>query len=542
MRNLSLKLTKALFGAFLLTGYGLAYAKAASFNAPLTTAHCLFIEQLELADLEARKLPEFDWLREKLVTPLPDAIDGACLGPNDKDALLSRAQQILIEKGFVTTRVLFNASAKKNDQLVLTIVPGRVRTIRFDNSGKAKTDLRWAFPMQAGELLNVRDIEQALENLKRIPTADADIKIVPSPDANAELGDSDLWVSYQNSALFRASITLDDSGTRATGKYQSSVTLSADNPLQRNDMLYVTHHNDLGGGKEGERGTHGDTVHYSIPFGYSLVSATFNKGSYYQSVANQNQSYVYRGISENNDLKFAQVLARDAIQKWSLTLGVFQRKTRNYIDDTEIQNQQRVEGGWYSTLSHKAFIESATLDSNLTFKRGTRAFGALPAPEEAFGEGTSQFILLAGDVNLSWPFQIDAHRLRYNSNWRLQSNRTALTPPNRLSIGGRNSVRGFDGELVLTGDAGWIWRNDLGVLFNSPDTPTQEFYVGLDHGEVTGQSTASLVGTRLAGVAIGIRGLTAGLNYDIFVAQPLRKPAQFASASNTMGFSVTANF
>jgi hemolysin activation/secretion protein len=251
---------------------------------------------------------------------------------------------------------------------------------------------------------------------------------------------------------------------------------------------------------------------------------------------------VYRGISENNDLKFAQVLARDAIQKWSLTLGVFQRKTRNYIDDTEIQNQQRVEGGWYSTLSHKAFIESATLDSNFTFKRGTRAFGASPAPEEAFGEGTSQFILLASDVNLSWPFQIDAHRLRYNSNWRLQSNRTALTPPNRLSIGGRNSVRGFDGELVLTGDAGWIWRNDLGVLFNSPDTPSQEFYVGLDQGEVAGQSTASLVGTRLAGLSLGIRGLTAGLNYDIFVAQPLRKPAQFASASNTMGFSVTANF
>jgi len=145
MRNLSLKLTKALLGAFLLTGYGLAYAKAASFNAPLTTAHCLFIEQLELADLEGRKLPEFDWLREKLVTPMPDAIDGACLGPNDKDVLLSRAQQILIEKGFVTTRVLFNASKTNIDPLVLTIVPGRVRTIRFDNFGKVKTDLTLGF-------------------------------------------------------------------------------------------------------------------------------------------------------------------------------------------------------------------------------------------------------------------------------------------------------------------------------------------------------------------------------------------------------------
>lgn len=542
MQNLSLELAKALFGACLLVGHSFASAKAISFSESQTTTHCLFIEQLELADLEGRKLPEFDWLRETLVAPQPDAIDGACLSPNVIDALLSRAQQVLIEKGFVTTRVLFQASAKKNHQLVFALVPGRIRTIRFDNPDKATTNLRWAFPMQAGDLLNVRDIEQALENLKRIPTADADIKIVPSSDANAELGDSDLSVSYQTPAAFRASITLDDSGTRVTGKYQSSVTISADNPLKLNDMLYVTHNNDLGGGNAGDRGTHGDTIHYSMPFGYSLVSATFNKGTYYQSVASQNQSYVYRGISENNDLKFTHFLARDARQKWSLTLGVFQRKTRNYIDDTEIQNQQRVEGGWYSTLRHKAFIESATLDSNLTFKRGTHAFGALTAPEEAFGEGTSQFILLASDVSLSWPFQIDAQRLRYNSNWRLQSNRTALTPPNRLSIGGRYSVRGFDGELVLSGDAGWIWRNDLSFLLNSLDTPTQEFYIGLDHGEVTGQSTASLVGTRLAGLALGFRGLTAGLNYDIFLAQPLSKPAQFATASSTMGFSVTANF
>lgn len=540
MQYLNLKLIKALVSAGLLAVHGFTLANAYAFTQSPNSQHCLLIEQLEFADLNEDKLPEFDWLRQTPVATTQDPIKGTCLSSYDIDSLLSRTQQELIEKGFVTTRVLFHN--KRNDRLVLTIVPGRIRVIRFDDSNKTSTDLRWAFPMQAGDLLNVRDIEQALENLKRIPTAEADIKIVPSSDANAALGDSDLWVSYQTSAAFRGSITVDDSGTRTTGKYQSSVTLSLDNPLQLNDMLYVMHNNDLGGGSPGDRGTHGDTVHYSIPIGYSLVSATFNQGSYYQSIASQNPSYVYRGISENNDLKLTRVLARDASQKWSLTLGAFQRKTRNYIDDTEIQNQQRIEGGWYTTLSHKAFIESATLDSNLTFKRGTHAFGALPAPEEAFGEGTSQFILLASDVNLSWPFQFDTQRLRYNSNWRLQSNRTALTPPNRLSIGGRNSVRGFDGELVLTGDSGWIWRNDLSFLVNSLHTPTQEFYVGLDHGEVAGQSTASLVGTRLAGLALGFRGLAAGLNYDIFLAQPLSKPAQFVTTSNTMGFSVTANF
>ena len=101
MQNLNLKLIKALLGACLLAVQGFASAKAISFSESQTNTHCLFIEQLELADLEGRKLPEFDWLREKLVTPMPDAIDGACLGLNDKDALLSRAQQILIEKGFI---------------------------------------------------------------------------------------------------------------------------------------------------------------------------------------------------------------------------------------------------------------------------------------------------------------------------------------------------------------------------------------------------------------------------------------------------------
>jgi hemolysin activation/secretion protein len=201
-----------------------------------------------------------------------------------------------------------------------------------------------------------------------------------------------------------------------------------------------------------------------------------------------------------------------------------------------------VEGGWYSKLNHKIFIQSATLDSTLTFKRGTHAFGALPAPEQSFGEGTSQFIFLTGDVHLSWPFQVDGQGLRYNSTWRLQSNRTALTPPNRLSIGGRNSVRGFDGELVLTGDSGWLWRNDFNFLCDPHNFPISEIYIAIDQGEVAGQSTSSLVGTRLAGAAFGVRGLVAGMHYDIFIGQALIKPKQFVTASNTMGFSVTANF
>ncbi len=37
-----------------------------------------------------------------------------------------------------------------------------------------------------------------------------------------------------------------------------------------------------------------------------------------------------------------------------------------------------------------------------------------------------------------------------------------LTQQDKLSIGGRYTVRGFDGELSLSGEKGWLWRNELG--------------------------------------------------------------------------------
>ncbi|KAG1253636.1 hypothetical protein G6F66_015093 [Rhizopus arrhizus] len=42
--------------------------------------------------------------------------------------------------------------------------------------------------------------------------------------------------------------------------------------------------------------------------------------------------------------------------------------------------------GWELGLGHRHFIGKATLDVNLAYRKGTGAFNALRAPEEAFGE------------------------------------------------------------------------------------------------------------------------------------------------------------
>jgi len=512
--------------------------KAIAQTLPIETP-CFLIEGFQLQNSSGASLPEFDWVLEQLLAPDAPVFIGQCVGAQGVAWLIERTQKILVDRGFVTSRVLATQQDMSQGTLILTLIPGRIHAIRFEEPVHQRANLNNAMPMQAGDILNLRDIEQALENLKRVPTAEADIKIEPAQGEGAKLGDSDLVVTYQQAFPIRLSINADDSGTQATGKYQGAVTVSVDNPLALNDLFYVTNTKSLGGGDSGPRGTHGNTIHYSLPFGYWSLGATGSTSRYYQSVAGLNQSYVYRGTSENNEVKLGRLLMRDGSQKLNLSLRAFQRKSNNFIDDTEVGVQQRVGGGWDTTLNHKAFIDDAILESNFTYKRGTGAFGSMPAPEASFNEGTSRFALVTTDINLALPFKLNEQRVRYNASWRIQQNRTPLTPQDRFVIGGRYTVRGYDGESVLSAERGWFWRNDLSFALGDSG---QEFYIGFDHGVVGGPSSELLVGKRLTGAVIGLRGSIQKLMYEIFIGGPVEKPDNYKTSGSTAGFSLSANF
>jgi hemolysin activation/secretion protein len=462
-----------------------------------------------------------------------------CLGADGINLVLKRVQDAVIARGYVTTRILAEPQDLKSGTLTFAVLPGRIRAIRFSADSDMRGSAFTAVPAKPGDLLNLRDIEQALENFKRVPTAEADIQIEPATGADAQPGQSDLVISYRQAFPFRVSLSADDSGSKATGKFQGGITFSYDNWLTLNDLLYVSFNRDLGGGLAGERGTHGDTAHYSVPFGYWLLGVTASNNTYRQAVAGINQTYVYGGNSSNMEVKLSRLVYRDAARKTTLAARVFKRSSSNFIDDTEIEVQRRVVAGYELSANHREFIANATLDLNLAYKRGTGAFGSLPAPEEAFGEGTSRMQLSTLDINLSAPFQAAGQSFRYTGMLRGQANYTPLTPQDRFAIGGRYTVRGFDGESSLSAERGWLLRNELAVALGGSG---QEIYVGLDYGRVGGPSSEFLIGTSLAGAVIGLRGSVKGLQYDIFVGQPVRKPTGFQTADTTAGISLNYSF
>ena len=203
--------------------------------------------------------------------------------------------------------------------------------------------------------------------------------------------------------------------------------------------------------------------------------------------------------------------------------------------------QQRKTTHWQLGLQHRHYIDDRTLDVGVSYQKGVRWFNAKKAPEEDNPEDTSSALSNIFLVNFSAnvPFKVKEQSFRYRLDYQGQYTRgDDLTSPDQFSIGGRWSVRGFDGELTLKADRGWYLRNELS--WQGPFN--HEPYLGIDTGEVSGAKSEYLLGRHLTGGVVGIRGNNYGFYYDFFAGKPIRKPKGFKTNPLTLGFNVNWNY
>lgn len=483
---------------------------------------CFPIEHVTLAGLQA--LPSWLGLQRVANTAI-----GKCLGAQGINLLMRRLQNRLMDHGYVTTRVLAPAQDLTQRHLHLTIVPGKLSQLTTTAQSHQDISLSSAFPMQAGGLLDLRALEQGLENLQRLPTVQSSMEIVPTDRP----GESDVVVNWQQSRKWRLGLSLDDSGTRSTGRYQGGTTLYLDNPLSFSDSLYLYAGRSLlpGGGK----GTHNVTGQYSLPYGYWLASLTASYSDYSQTIAGANADYRYRGQSQQLAFQLGRVIHRGSHHKTRLTGELALRESKNFIDDTAIDAQHRKTTSWKATVQHQQFIDRAILNLGVSYQQGTRWFGALPASEEAFGEATALSRILQLTADFTLPFTIATQPFRYQLLYQQQLTSTKLTPSEQFSIGSRWTVRGFDGERSLSADRGRLIRNEWSWAL---PISAQQLYLGVDYGTLRGNSTHQQLGRSLIGSVVGVRGQVLSTGYDTFIGIPVAAPQGFMKDRVTLGFTV----
>jgi len=169
---------------------------------PLDEQPCFYIDRIQL---EGDGAAIWQWALPAANAPLGGSVDnavGRCLGTDGIDIVMKRVQNAIIARGFVTTRILVAPQDLTTGTLTLTVVPGRIRRVRFAEEASRRATAWNAFPIRRGDLLNLRDIEQALENFKRVPTVEADIKILPAEGDDAVPGESDLVIAWKQRAVW----------------------------------------------------------------------------------------------------------------------------------------------------------------------------------------------------------------------------------------------------------------------------------------------------------------------------------------------------
>jgi hemolysin activation/secretion protein len=475
-------------------------------------------------------LDPFAFAREWL-----DHYKGQCVGKQGIDILSKALQQAVLSRGYVTTRVLVPQQDLMTGTLSFALVPGLVRQVRLADPSMWGT---WknAFPISGGDLLNMRDLEQGLEQMKRVASQDVDMKIEPTDIP----GESDVVLNVKRAKPWTFVASVDNSGTSSTGKWQGNVSLGIDNPLGLNDIFTVGANQDLSFGDKA-LGSHGFNGSYSIPFGYWTATLSGNTNTYYQNIAGVNETFVSSGNSQTAALRIARVLSRGQNDVLGGYVQLSKRFGDSFIDDTSIPTQARNNTFLELGATDRHYFGASQFDGTLAYRQGMGGLGATPDP---YIDGpTYRFHMAVLDANLSVPFAIASQPFRYVTTFHGQFTNDTLFYIDDLTIGSRYTVRGFDGETMLAAEKGFYWRNELQwPIFQTGQT----LYAGIDYGRVFGPNTAALAGTQLAGAVIGIRGGVpakyVGVSYDLFAGTPIYKPEGFPTARWTVGFQITGQF
>lgn len=458
------------------------------------------------------------------------AYRGRCIGREGINLIHRRLSALILSKGYSTTRLGIPEQDLSSGRLRFVLIPGIIRSISFsaaDMNGSWKT----AFSARPGDLLNLRDLEQGLEQLKRIPSHEVAMQIVPGELA----GESDIMIDVTAGKPWRLSMSLDDSGAKSTGKLQAGVNLSIDNPLGLNDLLTIGFNTDADR-KGQQRGTTGNHLGYSIPYGYWTFGVAAGTYDYHQQIAGLYQTFVFSGKGQNLEFKVNKLFQRNQHQKNSLQFKVGKRWNRAYIDDTEIAVQRRNASFAELAWVHKHYFGAAQLDLSIANRWGVSWFnGDADPPERHADAPTTRYTLQTVDATLVAPFRIGSRPLTYTGTFRGQTTQSALYAAEQFSIGNRTTVRGFDGEQTLSSERGFFLRNDLDLPLGDG---RQSIYAGLDVGKVYGQSVHYLLGDKLAGAAVGVRGALRGMHVDVFLGWALYKPQHLRAGPAVLGFNL----
>lgn len=387
---------------------------------------------------------------------------GQCLGVAQLNELLKVITNHYIEKGLVTSRAYLPQQDLSGGHLQVLVVEGKLEGLKgADGSQLSDRELAMAFPGKTGELVNLREIEQMVDQLNRLPSNQAQMELAPGQN----VGGSEILVKNTPQKPWRVGLSRSNDGQRSTGEQQWRTTLDWDSPLGLADQLMLR-----GGGDvmtDHQHTSNNATLYYSLPWGWWNFSYTYTQNEYRTQLVANDYPFKLTGDTENHQLRVERVIHRDAVSRTSLSLGVAYLRSNNFIEDNKLKfSSNRLSEMQYG-INHGRRIGSAYVNFDLGMQDGIGAFDAQGNDHPAPGEPDARYRKYMAVASYLQPFKVWGESFSFTSLMTGQRSEDVLFSPQRTSLGGQSSIRGYK-DQSLSGDSGGYWRNDL--RWNRPVT------------------------------------------------------------------------
>ncbi len=460
---------------------------------------CFQINELILSD---------DFLDNNELKKIKNQVVGQCLGMNGLKKAAVLFQDYYINAGYITTRVEIPTQDLSTKKLKLTVVPGRISEIVVAGNDISK----WILPFSDGDILNIRDLEQGLENIQRTPEVDVKINILPG----SENGSSKVVINTQRKKKWSLRASYNNFGDQSTGSELIGGTSYLYNVTGLSDLFYLAGTGSQTGGYKNV------STYYSVPFGYYDLSLYYSKSKSHQGIDIGAYTFDYIGKTEYFSLKGNRMLYRNVNSKLSASAELIRRKYDYTLGGTELVLQKRDMGNVRLGVNYKRNFTGAALDSTVTWQRFTKAFGGTDTPDMRTGTVSKESQIVNLNVNyVKWLTMLPVNAY-YELNFGAQYSPDNLTLQDQFTIGDRWSVRGFQNSDGIYGNKGFFLQNTLNAVTGYKGLIP---YIGADYGQIIGKlPSQNLSGKKIMGGILGVKGAVRALEYDASVSAPFIYP------------------
>jgi hemolysin activation/secretion protein len=428
-------------------------------EAPATTqvtaeGPCQNIQQIKLAGASLIKKNQSDALLNGYLN--------RCLSATDINALLQSITGWYFKRGYISSRAYLAPQDLTTRTLVIQVVEGSIEGI--DVEELSPRVLQQLFQPREG-LLNLRDIEQGLDQLNRLRSRQSTMELIPGK----RIGASRVQLKTKFENRIGGSLAVDNLGQHSTGEDQARINLSFDDPFERLGFFSASYSRQIHN-QASDIYSRSASMHFDWPYRYWNVDIDASWLAYSTIINAFSSSFVSSGVSRNQSLRVSRLLFRNQQSKFGLRGTLRRSDSLSLIEGTRVDTSSRtlVSGGF--ELWHQYYLQAGVWSNALIWQKGLDWFDGEPnlrpvstdaddsANAQAIPKSEYHKFSLNSSLSLrlpeAWVFN------RFRSQLMGQYANVLLFGPDQISVGSAYSVRGFKGAGIAS-NKGVYLRQDL---------------------------------------------------------------------------------